>query len=83
MINGILTILSFVSLVTFPWVVTALLTAAAACVEPLVPLALGIVADSLYYTPTVSTVPLYTLLGAVVTSVAVVVRTRLRASSIG
>ena len=80
--RGILTILSFISAVFFPWLCTALLAVAASFFEPLVPLAVGLFADTLYYTPQAGVFPLYTLYGAVVTVAASFVRGRLSASPV-
>lgn len=82
MIHGLLTLLAFVSAVFFPWPLTALVALIAAAGEPLVPLAVGLFADTLYYAPSSSHLPLSTLLGAVATALAFFVRSRLRTSSI-
>jgi hypothetical protein len=55
--NMLLTIAAFVSAVLFPWPLTALLSVGAAYFEPLVPLAVGIFADTLYYAPQASRFP--------------------------
>ena len=78
----ILTLFSLVSVVFFPWPFTALLALFASFTEPLVPLAVGLFADTLYYAPSVSTVPFFTLTGAALTIVALLVRSRLRTSII-
>lgn len=77
MIRGTLTILSFLSAAIFPWPLTAILALAAAAFEPLVPLALGIFADTLYYSPKVSILPIFTLAGALVTALAFILRKRI------
>lgn len=74
--------LSFVSAIFLPWPVTALLALLVASTEPLVPLALGLFVDVLYYTPSASPWPLFTLLGAIATITALFVRSRLRPSII-
>lgn len=81
MIRGIFTIFSLVSVIVFPWPFTVMLAVIASFMEPLVPLAVGIFADTLYYTPQTSIVPLFTLYGAVCTLTAFFVRSRLRTSS--
>ena len=78
-----LTFLVFISVVLFPWPLTAILVLASSLSVPLLPLAIGIFADTLYYTPRVSALPLATLFGAFTTVAAFFVRSRLRASSIG
>jgi hypothetical protein len=77
--SGILTIASFISALFFPWPYTAVIAVGAAVFEPLVPLAVGLFVDILYYSPVTSTLPLFTLGGAVVSIVAYIVRTRVRA----
>jgi len=78
MIRRVFTFFSFVSVIFFPWPFTVLLVLVSSCTEPLVPLAVGIFADTLYYAPSVGTLPLFTLYGAVVTIIAFFVRSRLR-----
>lgn len=82
MMRGALTFFAFVSVIFFPWPFTALLALVAAFTEPLVPLAVGLFADTLYYVPSAHAWPLLTLGGAVVTIIAVLVRSRLRAGTI-
>jgi len=77
MIRGLLTLTTFVSIVVFPWPLSALLALAAAFLEPLVPLAAGLFADTLYYTPQAG-LPLFTVWGLAVSIVVVFVRSRLR-----
>jgi len=66
---------AFLSLLLFPWPLTALLALLAAPLLPFVPLTLGLVADALYWAPGVF--PLATLLGALTTATAFFVRSRL------
>lgn len=80
MIRGILTFFSFASVIFFPWPFAATLAVVSAFVEPLMPLAVGIFADTFYYTPHANTLPLFTIYGAGITGVALVVRSRMRAS---
>ena len=82
MMRGVLTILSFLSAVLFPWPMTALLALVTSLFEPLVPLAVGLFADTLYYAPQAGALPVFTLYGAFATVIAFVVRSRLKASSI-
>lgn len=78
MISAILTIFTFVSVIFFPWPLAALLALAASVTEPLVPLAAGLFADTLYYSSSVSSFPFFTLGGAIVTALSFFVRSRLR-----
>lgn len=82
MIKSVLTILTFVSAMLFPWPFTALLAIAASFFEPLIPLAAGLFADTLYYASSVEIIPLFTLYGAIVSVVAFFVRSRIKASII-
>lgn len=82
MIRGTLPILALVSTILFPWPLTAFLALLASLYEPLVPLAVGLFADTLYYTPYAGTLPLFTFYGALATFLAFVVRSRLKASII-
>lgn len=77
MIRGTLTVLSFVSVLFFPWPLTALLAVAAAFLEPLVPLAAGLFADTLFYAPQEG-LPLFSIGGAIATVIALFVRSRLK-----
>ena len=83
MMRGTLVVLSFISTIFFPWLFTVLLALAAALLEPLTPLALGLFADTLYYPPQAHAFPLFTLYGALVTALAFFVRSRLKTSIIG
>ena len=78
MMRGVLTVLAFVSVVAFPWPLSVLLALLAAGFEPLVPLAVGLFADTLYYAPSAEAIPVFTLGGAVVTILALLVRSQLR-----
>ena len=82
MMRGTFTIISLVSVIFFPWPLTALLALVAAFTEPLVPLAIGLFADTLYYAPSAGAWPFFTLAGAAATTIALLVRSRLRASTI-
>lgn len=82
MMRGILTPLTFISIVLFPWPLTVLLTLAVSLFEPLVPLAAGLFADTLYYAPQSEILPIFTLYGVLVTVVALFVRSRLKTSII-
>lgn len=78
--NGILTLSSFVSAVLFPWPFTALLVVVTSFGEPLVPLAIGIFVDTLYYAPQSGALPLFTFYGCIVSILAILVRHQLRSS---
>lgn len=80
--NGLLTVSSLVSVILFPWPLSALLAVAAAFFEPLVPLAAGIFADTLYWAPGSGALPLFSLYGLVVSIAAVFVRDRVRAGPV-
>lgn len=80
--NGLLTISTFISVVLFPWPLSVLLALTASLSEPLVPLAAGIFADTLYYAPQAQILPVFTLYGAVASIGAVFVRRWLRASPV-
>lgn len=79
MIRTLLSALPFVSAALFPWPLTAILAVAASFVEPLVPLAVGIFADTLHYSPLSGHPPILTLAGGALTLIAYFVRSRLRA----
>lgn len=83
MIRGMLTILTFISAVLFPWPLTVILALVTSFFEPFVPLAVGLFADTLYYAPQAGALPLFTLYGALATGLAFFVRSRLKASIIG
>lgn len=78
MMRGIFSLITFISIVLFPWPMSVFLALAISLFEPLVPLAAGIFADTLYYTPQSGILPLFTLYGAAVTALAFFVRSRLR-----
>lgn len=73
-------IITFISVMLFPWPLWASLTLVLSAFEPLVALAIGIFADTLYYTPDAASVPLFTLLGASVTVASFFVRSWLKTS---
>lgn len=80
--NGSLTILTFLSAILFPWPLTAFLACIVSSVEPLVPLAAGLFADVLYYTPGAGAFPLFTVSGLILSMIAAFVRSQLRPSII-
>lgn len=81
--NGILTIASFLSVILFPWPLTAFVAIAASFFEPLVPLAVGLFADTLYWAPDAGALPVYSFYGLAFSIVAIFVRSRLSTSIIG
>ena len=80
--NGALTVSTFVSVIFFPWPLSVLLALVVSFFEPLVPLAAGIFADTLYYAPQAG-IPVFTLYGLALSVIAGAVRSRLSASIIG
>lgn len=82
MINGLLTLSTLVSVVLSPWPLTLCLALVSSLVEPLVPLAVGLLADTLYFAPHSGAIPLYTVYGGLTTALALFVHSRLRADSI-
>ena len=83
MMRGALVVAALASVLFFPWPVAALLALAGALLSPWLPLAVGLFADTLYFTPHAGAVPLATLLGALATAVALFVRSRLATGIIG
>ncbi len=81
--RGILTLITFISTVLFPWPLTAILALGTSIFEPLVPLSIGLFADILYYVPQSGSLPVFTLYGALVTALAFLVRSRLKTGIIG
>lgn len=80
--NGILTFTTLASTIFFPWPLTALLAFVASFFEPLVPLAAGVFADTLYYSPAEGGFPIFSLYGLALTAGAVFVRSRMRTGTI-
>jgi hypothetical protein len=83
MIRKIFTILPFAAALFFPWPLTAVLALGVAVYEPLIPLAVGLFADTLYYSPYGGALPFFSLAGAATTALAFLVRSQLKASIIG
>jgi hypothetical protein len=81
MMRGVFTLLAFASTILFPWLCTVLLTLGLAVFEPLLPLAIGLFADTLYYAPQAG-LPLFTLYGLLATVLVFLVRTRLKTGPI-
>lgn len=79
--RGVFTFCTLVAAVIFPWPLTALLVLSMTSLEPLLPLAAGIIYDSLYFTPHTYAFPLATVYGAGVALFASVVHSRLRKGS--
>lgn len=73
------TFFTLISVVIFPWQITAVCALAAAFVEPLVPLAAGLLLDVFYYQSQTGLFPRYTILGAAISLVASIVHSRVRA----
>lgn len=68
---------TFASIIFLPWPCTAILALLSALFLPLLPLAAGIFADVLYWSPAASTLPLATLVGAGISLASLAVRGRL------
>lgn len=71
---------AFVSVVLFPWPLWTVVALMLGALDPIVPLAVGIFADALYYAPNLSVLPVFTLFGAVAAATSFFVRSRLKAS---
>ena len=71
---------TFLSALFFPWPLTAVFAIGVAFFEPWAPFAVGLFADTLYYVPHGSSMPLFTLAGALVTALSFFVRSRLKMS---
>ncbi|MBI4065772.1 hypothetical protein HY412_01080 [Candidatus Kaiserbacteria bacterium] len=82
MIRKILVIIAFISTIFFPWQITGALAITASFFEPLIPLAIGLFADTLFYEVNVAIIPLFTLYGAIVSAIAFFVRGRINTSII-
>lgn len=80
--GGTLTVLALISATFFPIPYTIALALSAAFVEPLTPLAVGLLLEALYYDPLTAHLPVYALIGAVVTVVSYFVRSQLRSGII-
>lgn len=75
-------VLACLSVLVFPWPLVAILSLGISLVEPFVPLVVGLLIDTFYYSPYGGALPLATLSGACVTALALFVRSRLLASII-
>lgn len=82
MMRAVGTILTFLSATVFPWPLTAILALGMAPFEPWVPFSAGLFVDTLYYLPHGSVVPVFTIVGALVTALSFFVRSRLKTGSI-
>lgn len=82
MTRSAVVVFALISAFIFPWIFTAGIAFFAALWIPLLPLAVGILLDVLYYAPQAHWFPLGTVSGALVTLVAHFVRTRLKAGII-
>lgn len=82
MMRKAMIVLTFMSTVLFPWPLTAVLAVGLASVEPLIPLAVGVFADTLYFSHQ-GTLPMATVYGALVSAVAFFVRSRLKTGIMG
>lgn len=80
MIRQLGIVAAFLSVFLFPWQLWVGILFALSPFEPILPLAVGVFADTLYYAPHGSFFPVYTLFGAGLTSIALFVRSRLKTS---
>ncbi len=80
--QGFITFFVLGSTMFFPWIFTSVATLFIALREPLLPLAIGIIFDALYYAPHAHQFPVYTFYGFACTAVAFFVHKRLRSSTI-
>ncbi|MCX6786979.1 MAG: hypothetical protein NTY93_00400 [Candidatus Kaiserbacteria bacterium] len=83
MIRGLLVFFVFISIVFLPWPFAVALTLISSFFIPLLPLAAGLFADTLYYTPHAGLLPFFTLYGVIATIIIFFVRSRLKTSTIG
>ena len=81
MIRGILVLSCFVSTILFPWPLTLVLVGVTAFFEPLIPGAIGLFADTLYFVPSTHALPLATFGGILLSVMMVYVHDRLRTST--
>lgn len=84
MTRAILTCSTLAFVAFLPWPFAALLALSGSAIEPLLPLAAGLFADTLYYyAPREGSLPLFAIGGAAATVLAFIVRDWLRAGTIG
>ncbi|MDB5244506.1 MAG: hypothetical protein JWN18_376 [Parcubacteria group bacterium] len=81
MSNVVLIISAFVSVIFFPWLLTAGLAIVLAFIEPVAVIALGLFADTLYYSVHAGGLPLFTFGGLILGGIGLLVRNQLRAST--
>lgn len=74
-------VVTCLSVFVFPWPLACVLATFLSVVEPLLPLTTGLLIDTLYYSLH-SGLPIFSICGALMTVLAYLVRTRLRASII-
>ena len=82
MIRIFITILTLTAVLFLPWQFSAAIALVSSPFIPLLPLAAGLFADTLYYSSKTEIVPLFTLYGALVTTIVFIVRNRLSAGII-
>jgi hypothetical protein len=83
MIRGVFITAAVLSPFFFPFPATLVLAACASVFFPPIALAVGLLTDLLYYTPTASMVPVATLAGLLISIMVVFVRRFLKARIIG
>ncbi len=77
MIRALYTVFAFLSPLFAPWPMAAGLALIGAAKEPWLPLAVGVLLDTLYYARGADSLPLYTLIGLIATIVAYLLRSYL------
>jgi hypothetical protein len=83
MMRGIASCASMASVVLFPWPVAAVLAIVFSVQVPLLPVAVGLFTDVVYWHSFAGLIPLGTVAGCVCTIAAFLVRMRLNAGIIG
>jgi uncharacterized membrane protein len=83
MMRAMPTILALIALFVFPWQVSVVAVVFAALFMPAAGIALGVIADIVYYVPGASFMPYFTLFGAGATIASVLVHRFVKTRIIG
>lgn len=83
MIRGVLIFCALIAVVWFPWPYAVVMTLLAAVASPLAPLAVGLFAEGVYFTPHVYAFPIWLMVGALGTSAAFFVHRFVETSIMG
>lgn len=83
MIRAMPTVLALIALFVFPWQVAFVGVVAAALFMPAAGIALGVIADIVYYVPGASFMPYFSLLGGAATLLSVLVHRFVKTRIIG